>query len=205
MSTAIIVMAKAPVAGLAKTRLIPALGADGAARLAHRLMTHTLDAVLGLQADHWELCVSPDTRHPAFEQAVKNAGERLQLTLQGDGDLGERMNRAFERVLRTHDKVLLIGTDAPALNTHLLRLAETALDRHPAVFVPAVDGGYVLVGLTRPVPLLFEAMTWSTPQVMTDTRIRARQAHLQWTELSPVHDIDEPADLIQLPGDWLMG
>lgn len=202
MSTALIVMAKAPVAGLAKTRLIPALGAEGAARLAHRLLVHTLDQAAGLQADDWELCVSPDSRHPAFERALAKAKGELKLTWQGEGDLGERMHRAFERVLRTHDKALLIGTDAPSLNASMLRLAQTALDDHDAVFVPAMDGGYALVGLARPVPALFDAMAWSTPQVMADTRLRARQAQVTWTELAPVHDIDEPADLVHLPGGW---
>ena len=202
MSTAIVVMAKAPVAGLVKTRLIQALGADGAARLAHRLLVHTLDAVLEFKADYWELCVSPSTQHPAFKQATVNAGERLQLTLQGEGDLGERMHRAFKRLLQTHDKALLIGTDAPALNTHCLQLAEATLDDNDAVFIPAMDGGYALVGLTRPLPLLFEAMPWSTSQVMAETRSRARQAQVKWAELASVHDIDEPADLVHLPGDW---
>lgn len=202
MSTAIIVMAKAPVAGLVKTRLIPALGADGAAQLAHRLLVHTLDEAAGLQADHWELCVSPDTCHVTFEQAVAKANGELKLTLQGEGDLGERMHRAFERVLGTHGKALLIGTDAPALTRDVLRLAQAALDDHEAVFVPAMDGGYALVGLTRPVPSLFHAMTWSTSKVMADTRLRARQAQVKWTELAPVHDIDEPGDLVHLPGVW---
>lgn len=202
MTTALVVMAKAPVAGLVKTRLIPALGASGAAHLAHRLLVHTLLESGGLQANHWELCVSPYTQHPAFEQAFAKAEGKLKLTLQGEGDLGERMHRAFERVLQIHDKALLIGTDAPALNAGMLRLAQASLDDHDAVFVPAMDGGYVLVGLTRPVPSLFHAMTWSTPQVMADTRLCARQAQLKWTELAPVHDIDEPADLVHLPGDW---
>jgi len=202
MTTALVVMAKAPVAGLAKTRLIPALGAEGAAFLAHRLLVHTLDEAAGLHVDHWELCVSPGIRHPAFEQAVARSKGRLQLSLQGEGDLGCRMHRAFERVLQVHDKALLIGTDAPGLTTDILRLAEAALDDHEAVFVPAMDGGYELVGLTRPVPSLFHAMTWSTPQVLADTRLRAWEAQVTWAELAPVHDIDEPADLIHLPGDW---
>lgn len=202
MSTALIVMAKAPVAGHAKTRLIPALGAEGAARLAHRLLAHTLGEAAAFEADHWELCVSPDARHPAFEPLVAKAHGEPHLTWQGEGDLGHRMHRAFERVLLTHNKALLIGTDAPALTTGILRLAEAALDDHEAVFVPALDGGYALVGLTRPVPSLFHAMTWSTSEVMADTRLRASQAQVKWTELTPVHDIDEPADLVHLPGDW---
>lgn len=202
MTTALVVMAKAPVPGLAKTRLIPALGAQGAADLAHRLLMHTLTQTAGLHADHWELCVTPDTSHPAFDRAVADAQGRLQLSAQGEGDLGHRMHRAIERVLRAHDKALLIGTDAPALTTGLLRLAEASLDDHEAVFVPAMDGGYALVGLTRPVPSLFHDMTWSTKQVMADTRWRARQAQLKWVELAPVHDIDEPGDLIRLPAGW---
>jgi rSAM/selenodomain-associated transferase 1 len=163
---------------------------------------HTLFESARLQADHWELCVSPDPAHPAFGQACADAQGELTLTVQGEGDLGERMHRAFERVLQVHDKALLIGTDAPALNAGMLRLAQAALDAHYAVFVPAMDGGYALVGLTRPVPSLFDAMAWSTPRVMADTRLRARQAKLKWTELAPVHDIDEAEDLVHLPGGW---
>jgi rSAM/selenodomain-associated transferase 1 len=158
--------------------------------------------VLGLKAHHRELCVSPDDRHPAFERVLAKADGELSLSFQGEGDLGERMNRVFERLLPGHDRALLIGTDAPALTTRMLRLAEQTLDDHDVVFVPAMDGGYALVGLTRPVPSLFHAMTWSTPQVMADTRLRARLARVKWAELPPVHDIDEPGDLVHLPAGW---
>lgn len=202
MSTALIVLAKAPVAGLAKTRLIPALGAAGAADLAHRLLVHSLAQAADLQLQHWELCVTPDTHHPAFVQAARQAQGRLSLTVQGDGDLGARMSRAFDRVLATHNKVLLMGTDAPALTTAVLQNAAQALDGQDAVFVPALDGGYALIGLTRPAPSLFGGMTWSTPHVMAETRLRAQQAGLRWIELPPVADIDEAPDLVHLPGDW---
>ncbi len=203
MSTALIVFAKAPVAGLAKTRLIPALGPDGAAALAARLLEHTLQQALALTVDHLELCVSPTDQHPAFDRARSIAPGRLQLTLQGEGDLGQRMNRALSRVLASHKRALLIGTDAPSLNPARLEQAASALDTHPAVFVPALDGGYALVGLTRSIPHLFADMTWSTPQVMQHTRQRATQMGLKWVELAPVADIDEPADLVHLPGGWL--
>lgn len=202
MSTAVIVFAKAPVAGLAKTRLIPALGADGAAQLAERLLHHTLQQVLALPATHRELCVTPTLHHPAFDRVRETAADRLQITLQGDGDLGERMHRALSRVLAVHERAFLIGTDAPSLDTRRLEAACLALDRHEAVFVPALDGGYALVGLTRPVPTLFNQMTWSTPRVMQDTRDRAQASGLSWTEMDPVPDLDEPADLVHLPEDW---
>lgn len=203
MSSALIVFAKAPVAGQAKTRLIPALGPKGAARLAERLLAHTLQQALALPVEHPELCVSPTEQHPAFERARDAAQGRLHLTLQGDGDLGQRIHRALSRVLSQHARALLIGTDAPALTTATLGLAERALQTHPAVFVPALDGGYALIGLTRPAPELFLDMTWSTPQVMQDTRARARLIGLPWVELPPVADVDEPADLVHLPKGWL--
>lgn len=202
MSTAVIVFAKAPVAGLAKTRLIPALGADGAAQLAERLLHHTLQHVLALPATHRELCVTPTLLHPAFDHVRQTAAGQVQITLQGDGDLGERMHRALSRVLTVHERALLIGTDAPSLDTRRLEAACLALDRHEAVFVPALDGGYALVGLRRPAPALFDQMTWSTPRVMQDTRDRARAIGLSWTELDPVADLDEPADLVHLPEGW---
>jgi rSAM/selenodomain-associated transferase 1 len=202
MSTALIVFAKAPVAGLAKTRLMPTLGPEGAARLAERLLEHTLQEALALPVEHLELCVSPTNQHPAFNRARDAALGRLHITLQGEGDLGERMNRAISRALTVHSSVLLIGTDAPSLNSALLEQARKALKTNPAVFVPALDGGYALVGLTHSSPWLFTGMTWSTPQVMQDTRARASQLGLPLVELPPVADIDEPEDLAHLPEGW---
>jgi uncharacterized protein len=207
MSTAcrIIVMAKAPVAGLAKTRLIPALGADGAAALAQRLLEHALQQSLeharraGLDAV--ELCCAPDARHPGF--AAFAAWPGLVLTDQGDGDLGQRMARALDRALNGHATAILIGTDAPALVANVLHLAQAALRDHDAVFVPALDGGYALVGLRRPIPALFDAMPWSTPHVMPCSRERLAAGGASHVELEPVADIDVPADLVHLPAGWL--
>ncbi len=200
MSSALIVFAKAPVAGAVKTRLIPALGAEGAAALAARLLAHTLAAGMAAGFDQVELCVAPDTSHPAF--GAHAVAHRLVLAVQGDGDLGARMDRALTRVLRHHRHAVLIGTDAPALDAARLRDAARALHGADAVFVPAFDGGYALVGLRRAQPALFQGITWSTAQVMAQTRDRARAAGLSWTECSPVPDIDEPADLIHLPAAW---
>jgi hypothetical protein len=96
-----------------------------------------------------------------------------------------------------------MGTDAPALDATVLRAAAQALRTHDAVFVPALDGGYALVGLRAAAPSLFSAMRWSTPQVMADTRARLAAAGLRHAELPALADIDEPADLQQLPPGWL--
>jgi hypothetical protein len=199
---ALIVFAKAPVAGRAKTRLVPALGAAGAAALAERMLEHSLAAAAAAQPDALEVCATPDAAHPVFRR-LRQVHPELRLTLQGEGDLGARMNRAFERTLRTHERAVLIGTDAPALDADTLRAAATALDEHDAVFVPARDGGYALVGLRSPRPALFAGIAWSTPQVMAATRERLRAAGLRWAELPAVADVDEPADLAHLPPGWL--
>ena len=196
MTTAVIVFAKAPVAGRAKTRLIPALGAQGAAELAERMMHDTLAQAVAAALGPVELCVTPDRAHPSFAAAVHRHG--VALTDQGDGDLGQRMSRALERVLRRQRHALLIGTDAPALDANYLRAAAQALQSSDAVFGPAADGGYTLVGLNQPRPELFTGMRWSHDQVMAHTRLRLTQAGLRHVELPVLHDVDEPADLVHL-------
>jgi rSAM/selenodomain-associated transferase 1 len=196
MDTTVIVFAKAPVAGHAKTRLIPALGAQGAAALAERLMHAALAQAVQAQLGPVELCVAPDRTHAAFTDAAQRHG--VAITEQGDGDLGQRMSRAFERVLRTQPQALLIGTDAPSLDAAYLRAAAQALHDADTVFGPAADGGYTLVGLKRPAPELFLQMRWSHDQVMAHTRARLAQAGLRHVELPVLHDVDEPADLAHL-------
>ena len=203
-STRLIVFAKAPAAGQAKTRLIPALGREGAAALAARLLDQTVAQAAAAAArlgGGVELCVTPGLDHPQF--AALQARHGLELSVQGEGDLGQRMHRALARALQHHTTAVLIGTDAPALDAAMLEAAAAALALHDAVFVPALDGGYALVGQRRPCATLFEGMAWSTPQVMAATRERALQAGITWAELPAVADIDEPADLVNLPAGWL--
>jgi rSAM/selenodomain-associated transferase 1 len=203
MSTAVIVFAKAPLPGQAKTRLAPALGADGAAALAARMLAHTLAQAALADIGPVELCGTPDATHPALKAAADVHG--VALTDQGSGDLGQRMHRAFERCLRQQGGALLVGTDAPALDAGVLRRAAQALADHDAVFVPALDGGYALVGLRRADPRWFTGLTWSHARVMEDTRDRLRATGARWAELPAVADIDEPDDLVHLPPGWLDG
>jgi hypothetical protein len=201
MNTTIVVMAKAPRPGFAKTRLAPALGAEGAAALAERLLAHAVAQALAAGLGAVQLCVTPDAGHPALQRLGALAG--VTLALQGEGDLGARMHRAFVRALRPPvGQALLIGTDVPALDAAVLRRAAAALDDHDAVFVPALDGGYALVGLRRPTATLFDDMIWSTPTVMAHTRQRLAAAGLHHAELEPLADIDEPTDLVHLPPEW---
>jgi rSAM/selenodomain-associated transferase 1 len=200
MGTRIVVFAKAPVAGRAKTRLIPALGAQGAAELAGRLLLHTLTEALAAGLGGVELCASPALEDPAWDGVALPPG--LMTSAQGEGDLGERLARAAQRVLHSGSAVLLIGTDCPALDVARLRRAAHELAAHGASLWPAHDGGYALLGLSRFEASLFAGIEWSTATVAEATR--ARFAALGWPlhEGPLVHDIDEPADLVHLPV-WL--
>lgn len=201
MDVPIIVFAKAPRPGFAKTRLIPALGADGAAALATRMLAHTLREAAAAELGPVELCATPSTRDPALQAAAHATG--AVLAEQGDGDLGARMHRAISRHLGNHAHALLIGTDAPAVDAAKLREAATALRAGAPVFIPALDGGYALVGLCRADERLFAGMRWGHAAVMHHTRMRMRTAGIVWRELAPVADIDEPGDLAHLPDGWL--
>jgi rSAM/selenodomain-associated transferase 1 len=205
---AVIVLARLPRPGQAKTRLVPALGPQGAAALAARMLQHALGEALACGAEAVELRITPDgdeaAADPALQalQALRRTHPGLRIAGQGEGDLGQRMARALEAALRTHGAALLLGTDAPGLDAARIAEAAAALRTHDAVFVPALDGGYALVGLARPAPALFEGIAWSTPQEMAQTRARAASAGLAWCELAPVADIDEAADLVHVPPGW---
>lgn len=196
----LIVMAKAPLPGAVKTRLMPALGAQGAADLAARLLERALREAVAAGCGPVELCIAPDAAHPLVARLRSELG--VAVTVQGEGDLGARMLRALARAHKRGEAACLFGTDAPAIDAAMLRDAAARLAMHDAVFVPAFDGGYALVGLRSAAPSLFADMAWSTPQVMALSRQRLGAAGLSWAELPPVHDIDVPDDLAHLPSGW---
>lgn len=193
----IVVIAKAPVAGFAKTRLIPALGAEGAAELAAKMLRHTLDTALASQLGTVEICATPDPTDPVWQ----NLGlpNNLSWSSQGDGDLGERMARAAARTARNGETVLLIGTDCPAIDVSTLREATEALQQYDACLIPTFDGGYALLGLKKFDAKLFDDMPWSTSTVAQETLKRMQQFGWQVNVLPTLHDIDEPTDLQYLP------
>lgn len=196
----IVIFAKAPLPGFAKTRLIPALGAQGAADLARRFLAHTLDAALAAQVGAVELCVGPapaDSVWQTFELS-----HPVQWTDQGEGDLGERMARAARRTLDAGESVLLIGTDCPELDAAQLRRAADALQRSEATLLSTHDGGYVLLGLNRFHPSLFSGIAWSTDSVAAETLSRMKALGWRVASHPTVHDIDEPSDLKWLPKSW---
>ncbi len=198
----LVVFAKAPQPGRAKTRLIPALGAEGAAALAQRMLAHALQQALQAGAGPVELCMSPPPGDPAWEKIAIPAA--VLRTDQGEGDLGERMARAVRRVTADDDRpVLLMGSDCPALTAAVIREAARQLPTHDALLLPVADGGYVLIGLKSPCPTLFDRMPWSTATVAAETLSRMAALGLKVWRGPLLHDIDEPADLAHLPAVFL--
>lgn len=193
----IVIFAKIPVAGLVKTRLIPALGAQGAARLAAALLDHTVAQALSSGVGPVELCVTPGPHDPVWSRLAPQA--TLNWSDQGDGDLGARMARAAQRALSAGEPVLLMGTDCPELTAGRIQTAAASLTAADAVLVPAFDGGYVLLGLNRFDASLFAGIAWSTATVAQETRRRVEQLGWSLQTLPTLHDIDEPADLRWLP------
>jgi rSAM/selenodomain-associated transferase 1 len=200
MPTRIVIMAKAPVAGLAKTRLIPALGAVGAAQLALKMLRHTLATALASKLGVVEICATPEPTDPAWQNL--DLPSNIIWSAQGEGDLGDRMARAAARTTRGGEAVLLIGTDCPAIDVFILHEAAQALHDYDASLLPTYDGGYALLALKSFENLLFENMTWSTSTVALKTLQRMAQSDCEVKVLHTLHDIDEPIDLAQLPVEW---
>lgn len=195
MFNALIIFTRFPVAGQTKTRMIPALGAEGAARLQEAMTGHTI-----LNARVWAAArgasLSARTTGAEAKQFHQWLGPDLPVSDQGSGDLGQRMARAVEDALGAGaTRVVIIGCDAPDLAAHHLDDAYAALETNDAVFGPAEDGGYYLVGLRAPLPALFSGIEWGRGDVMARTRAIAVCEGICWAELDPLNDVDEPADL----------
>jgi uncharacterized protein len=191
---AVAVLAKAPLPGFAKTRLIPALGADGAASLQARLVERAVATACAAVIGPVTLWATPDESHPLFQAIGAHLG--VALARQGDGDLGARMLAA---IAAANAPALVIGTDCPALTLdHLRAAADVLRGGGDAVVIPTEDGGYALIGMRAPAHALFSDMHWSAPGVMDETRRRLRALGLTWQEPVTLWDVDLPEDLERL-------
>lgn len=201
--TSIIVFARAPEPGAAKTRLIPLLGAERAAALQRLLIDRALETALAAGVGRVELWCAPSAQHPLLTHSTQRHG--VDAVSQCDGDLGARMQHAAAATLAAAARVIIIGTDCPALTADDLRAAAAALEApHDAVLIPAEDGGYVLIGLNWWDARLFSDMAWGGAQVMTATRARLAALKWRWHELPPSWDVDRPADFARLQASGLI-
>jgi len=188
-----IVFTKAPRAGEVKTRLIPLLGAEGAAALHRQLVHRTLFTATAAGLGPVALHAAPDVSDPFLQDCARRFG--VVLAPQRGRDLGARLANAFGDGLARHGRVIIIGTDCPVLTAQHLCDAQAALALgNDAVLIPAEDGGYALIGLTRCDNRLFEGIAWGGDTVLEATRERLRTLRWRWHELATLWDIDRPED-----------
>lgn len=194
----LIAFSRYPEPGKTKTRLIPALGAEGAAELQREMTMHTL---LTVEQTRFARRATAEVRFVGG--TVQRMSELFETSLpllpQGDGDLGARMHRALaDAFARGAGSAIVIGTDCPSLDAAVLDSAFEALQTHDCVLGRAQDGGYYLIGLRRPAPPLFEGIGWGSDRVLHQTLRKAAATGLSVHQLPSRQDVDEPEDL----GEW---
>jgi rSAM/selenodomain-associated transferase 1 len=186
----LMIFTRYPEAHGVKTRLIPALGAEGAAQLHREMTERTVRTARPLR----QLGIEVEVRFTGGDatRMQEAFGQDLRYVDQGEGDLGQRLSAAFEA---GPFPAIAIGTDCPDLSTHHLLEAFAALREHDVVLGPANDGGYYLIGLGLSAPSIFEGIAWGSANVCVDTQRRIADQHLSIALLSPLSDVDQPEDL----------
>jgi len=194
---AILVFARAPLAGRAKTRLVRALGRTGAARLAAQLLTRALACARAARLGPVELRCAPHARMAVFRRLAQR--HRVRLRGQGGGDLGARLYRGFCDALTRARAAIAIGSDCPELTPRDLRAAAQALAAGAgAALAPAVDGGYVLLALARAPRAVFTNIGWGGASVCVQTERALVGTGLAPVRLRTLADVDRPSDLPRL-------
>lgn len=190
---AVSIICKTPAPGKSKTRLSPPLRPEECAEISACFIADLAATIAGLAAEGGAEGYAVYTPAGTEEALARLLPEGFRLVLQGGGDLGRRLDRGIADLLAAgHEGAILINSDSPTLPASLLRQAVNALaggDR--AVLCPALDGGYIFIGLSRPHPELFADIPWSTPDVYQLTLERARAIALPVVELAPWYDVDD--------------
>jgi rSAM/selenodomain-associated transferase 1 len=194
--TAILIFAKAPIAGYAKSRLIPTLGEHRAATLHERMTLATVADATAAAIGPVELWCTPTSDHPSFRRCRECYP--ISLHEQSEGDLGERLGIAHDDAFSRHRHIVIIGTDCPGITPAILHQVDTDLDRSDAVLIPAEDGGYVLIALACACRELFVDIDWSTDRVCSQTIHRFAQAGLHYRLYDPLWDVDRAEDFSRL-------
>lgn len=191
----LIIFTRYPEPGLTKTRMIPALGTQGAANLQRQMTEYTLSKVRELQSCH---SIAVEVHFDSGNQQLMQdwLGSDIIYQPQGQGDLGDRMARSLSFALQSGtERVVIIGTDCPGLDAQLMAQAFHQLHCHDLVLGPAIDGGYYLLGLRYFIPELFSGINWGTAEVLQQTVDIAKKLDLSVAYLPQLADVDRPEDL----------
>jgi len=194
MNSELLIFTRYPEPGKTKTRLAPALGNAGAAQIHRQMAEQTITMADSFSKEY--NCSLKIFYQGANIESMENWLGCHSYHKQCQGDLGQRLNCAFEESFLAHKKaVVAIGTDCPALGPELLFTAFQAIATTDIVLGPATDGGYYLIGLAKQHPELFEGIAWGTESVLSQTIQKAAKISLTSTMLEPLHDIDRPEDI----------
>ena len=191
--TVILLFSKAPVEGYVNTRLIPDIGVKAATKLQHDLIHQRLIMLTKADCCAVHLMCAPDTQDELFLQCKQQYP--VSLIAQSEGDIGARMLNAVKAGLQHYKYCIVIGTDAPALNVVNIKQAIEELQAGvEVVFVPAEDGGYVLVGLRQSYDFLFQGINWGSAEVMQQSKAKLMNNNVSYIELARCWDIDRLED-----------
>lgn len=191
----LIIYSRYPEAGKTKTRMIPALGAEGAAKLQRQMSEHTLNTARKLKSDR---NINIEVHFAGGSQQLMSAwlGEDLKYIPQKNGDLGNRMNSSFQQAfISGQQRIVTIGIDCPDINSKILNSAFDSLQTKELVLGIAEDGGYYLIGLNKAIPQLFQNIDWGTEKVLQQTKAIAQKLNLNTDYLTTLSDVDRPEDL----------
>jgi rSAM/selenodomain-associated transferase 1 len=204
LKEALVLMAKAPIEGQVKTRLIGALTAEDAKQLYIAFLSDTFALMEAVMDDRDELslvlCYTPEGEEEAFEEVEREGS--LMIAQRGDS-LGERLVNCFADVFALGFKsVIAVGGDSPTLPEEMIEEAFDSLEtENDVVVVPAEDEGYCLIGMRRLHTRIFEDIPWSTGDVMAVTEARAKEAGLSLIVGPAWYDVDTPEELERLKQD----
>lgn len=186
----IIILCKNPILGKAKTRLAKSIGADKALEIYHFLLEHTAQIVAEVACDKRIFYSDTVLTNDAFK------GNNYHKTLQAKGDLGNKMQAAFENAFAAgYSHSVIIGSDCYELSSHILKEALAALDKSETVFGPAKDGGYYLMGMRQLIPAVFENQPWSQNNLLSSTLQTLNQLGHSHQLLPTLSDVDYLEDL----------
>ena len=191
-----LIFARAPEPHAAKTRLIPALGAQGAASLQAAMTELAVSCAARSGVGDLQLWCTPSYEHASFARLAQS--NQIALRSQCGATLGERLRYAHDVALGSYEAVLIMGTDCPALTPDLLQQAVSDLAELNAVIVPAEDGGYVLLGLSRRCPEVFDKIDWGTERVLQQTLSQLQNAECFYRVYPTLWDVDRPQDVERL-------
>ncbi|MEM7102213.1 MAG: TIGR04282 family arsenosugar biosynthesis glycosyltransferase [Bacteroidota bacterium] len=184
----LLIFVKNPVKGTVKTRIAKTAGDDEALRIYLELLKHTRNVTRQIEANRWIYYSTSIEDNDGW--SIDEFSKKVQVI----GDLGHKMQSAFEEGLKTYDKVVIIGSDCPLLTPEIINQAFESLNQHKVVFGPANDGGYYLLGMTEMVDSIFNNKPWSTPLLLDITCKELENQSISYALLEELPDVDHEED-----------